>query len=105
MVKLDASIELLNSCRGTNVHIRVSSFYNWIMGNTADATYCKHPYWNNSAVTPTTHRPTTELVKTPPRTIKLGPDSIIFITSNAMRYINIYTCIITSIISADFKIF
>ena len=27
----------------------MSSFYNWIIDRTRDTTYCKHPYWNNTA--------------------------------------------------------
>ena len=36
-------------CKGTNVHAKISTFYEWIIDNTKDATYCKHPYWENTA--------------------------------------------------------
>ena len=33
-------------CNGFNIHLKVASYYDWIIENTADATYCQHPVWS-----------------------------------------------------------
>ena len=35
-------------CEGINVHLRVGLYYDWIIENTVDATYCRHPFWRKT---------------------------------------------------------
>ena len=32
-------------CKGFNIHIKLTLYYDWIIQNTADAVYCQHPNW------------------------------------------------------------
>ena len=32
-------------CNGFNIHLKITLYYDWIIENTADATYCQHPDW------------------------------------------------------------
>ena len=32
--------------QGPTVYERITAYYDWIIDNTKDATYCKNPFWN-----------------------------------------------------------
>ena len=38
----------IGKCLTGTIFIRVSAFYNWILDNTADATYCQNPFWSRT---------------------------------------------------------
>ena len=83
-------------CKTVNFYLNISSFYNWIIDETTDATYCKHPYWGKTT--------TEEILNTTSSTeINKSNETIINLDDETSKSVelNIYlcTCIITFIIS------